>query len=148
MAAFCCLYFNKSVRLSAICFLAGWFVYLCFYFYEILHDSWYYIFSAIIETAIAYALNKRFRLVSYLGYSLIFINLYGYYLFYNGLSPISYDIIYAVITITQVLLLIFRGLLNGVNRSCNHIAVVRFINFDSRYKNREVQNAKKTKEAY
>ena len=92
----------------------------------------YYALSASIELVIAYALNKRFRVVSYLGYSLVFVNFYGLMLYKGGVSPDSYDAIYAIISITQLLFLLMRAIPNGLNRLHPKHFVVRAVNFDSR----------------
>lgn len=131
LAVFGCLLFNKTLRFPAIVFLLGW----CFYFIYLgikpPKDPYYYLVAATIETTIAYLLNNKFRLVSYLGYSLILVNIFGYCLFINEMKPTLYDIIYSIITVSQVLLLISRGLLDGINGSYKYGWAIRFVNFDS-----------------
>lgn len=130
MAAFCGLLFKKETRFASIVFLFGWSIY-----YVITLDLdavYYYAASATIETAIGFTLNKRYRLVSYLGYSLIIVNLYGFYLYENKIQPQSYDIIYAMISTLQILILITRGFVNGNYRTTFEYWLVCIADFDSR----------------
>ena len=85
-----------------------------------------------IEVAIAYSLNRRYRVVAYLGYALLFVNIYGLLLFKNGVGPMSYDVIYAIISVTQFIFLLMRAIPNGLNRLPSKHFVVRAVNFDSR----------------
>jgi len=106
LAAFCGLYFNKKTKLASELFLFGWAFY--FLFTIDLSATLYYSIAATIEAFIGYMLNKRYRLVSYLSYSLILVNVLGIVLYKNGFQPTYYDIIYAIISIAQVALLIIR----------------------------------------
>jgi len=101
--------------------------------------------SGTIEAAIAYLLNKRYRVIAYLGYLLIFVNFYGLILYNNKIGPLSYDVIYAIISVTQFIFLLARLIPNGLNRLPAKHFVVRAVNFDSRgaydrmYKNTQTQ---------
>lgn len=88
--------------------------------------------AGTIEAVIAYILNKRYRVIAYLGYLLIFVNFYGLMLYKNGIGPLSYDVIYALISVTQFLFLLARAVPNGINRLHTQHFMVRAVNFDSR----------------
>ena len=129
LAGFICLLFNKNTRFAAFVFLAGWALYLLLTIGA--SASFYYVASATIEVSIAYILNTKYRAVSYLGYSLILVNMYGLFLYKNGIGPISYDAAYALISITQFMFLLARAILNGIRLPTKHF-MVRAVNFDSR----------------
>ena len=142
LAGFTCLLFNREVRFAASVFLSGWLIYLVVTI-DIPY-ALYFCASATIETAIAGILNARYRLISYLGYSLILVNFAGLLLHINGIK-VYYDFVYAIISITQFLLLLARAIPNGVGRLHIKHLVVRAVNFDSRgaydrmYKNSNAQ---------
>ncbi len=142
LAAFCGLYFNKKTKLASELFLLGW----AFYFLFTIDSSatLYYSITATIEAFIGYMLNKRYRLVSYLSYTLILVNVLGIVLYKNGFQSTYYDIIYAIISIAQVVLLITRATGYGGCGFCfKHIMDV-IADFDSRkardtmYKNQAI----------
>ena len=130
LAGFSCLLFNKETRFAAFVFLTGWAVYFIFTYGAA--SSTYYIASATIEAVIAYVLNNKYRVVAYIGYLLILVNIYGLALIKNKVGPISYDMIYAVLSITQFLFLLARAIPNGINRLHTEHFMVRAVNFDSR----------------
>ena len=130
LAGLVCLLFNKNTRIAASIFLAGWVVYL-FIFIDS-SSSIKYMACGTIEFSIAYALNKRYRAIAYLGYSLIFVNMYGLVLIKVKSEPITYDVIYAIISVIQFLFLLMRALPNGLNRLHTQHFMVRAVNFDSR----------------
>lgn len=130
LAAFCGLYFNGRTKLAAELFLFGWAFY--FVFTIELSATLYYSLTATIEAVIGFMLNKRYRLISYLNYSLILVNLFGLVLYKNGFQATSYDIIYAIISIAQVLLLIIRALGYGRDRIYFKCFMDNLVNFDSR----------------
>ena len=129
-AGFLLLLTSNMTRDAALIFLVGWVVYLVVTIGA--SNSVYFVASGTIETAIAFYLNKRYRLVSYLGYSLLLVNVFGYFLYVNGISRGLYDLVYAIISVTQFLFLLARAIPNGLNRLHRKHFVVRAINFDSR----------------
>jgi hypothetical protein len=143
LAGLTCLLFSKETRFAALVFLCGWAVY--FVTTISASTSLYYIASATIEAAIAYTLNARYRAAAYLGYSLILVNIFGLFLYWMKMPALSYDIIYAIISVTQFSLLLARANLDGLSRLHNKHFVVRAVNFDSRgaydrmYKNSTAQ---------
>ena len=130
LAGFSCLLLFKAVRFPAIIFIAGWLFYLVFIID--IATQYKYMACGTIELSIAYALNSRFRVVSWLGYLLILVNVYGLILFKSGYSPLTYDVIYAIISITQFIFLLARLSPNGLNRLPAKHFMVRLVNFDSR----------------
>ena len=130
MAGFVCLIFSRQTRFASTTFLSAWVIYLLVTID--VSATFYYGASATIELTVAYLLNKRYRAVSWLGYSLILVNVYGLILYMNGADPLSYDVIYAIISVTQFLFLLARALPNGLNRLHTQHFMVRAVNFDSR----------------
>jgi hypothetical protein len=129
LAGFTCLLFNKETRVAAFVFLVGWVVYLLTTIgidYE-----FYFLVSATIETAIAYVLNNKYRAVSWLGYTLIPVNIIGLKLHIHDIG-VYYDVAYAIISVTQFLFLMARAIPNGINRLHTEHFLVRAVNFDSR----------------
>ena len=136
IAGFTCLLFNKNTRGAAGVFLIGWALYL--FFILDAPSSYKYLSCATIETVIAFILNAKYRLLSYIGYSLTIVNAYGLFLIGTGRMPVTYDVIYAVLAITQFLLLLARAMPNGINRLHPKSFVVRVINFDKRQAHNKV----------
>jgi hypothetical protein len=139
---FTCLLFNRGTKGAAGVFLVGWALYL--FFILDAPSSYKYICCATIETVIAFILNAKYRLVSYIGYSLTIVNVYGLFLIGTGRMPITYDVIYAVLAVTQFLLLLARAMPNGINRLHPKSFVVRVVNFDSRQACNRVHKKLKT----
>lgn len=143
LAGFACLLFYKDTRSASVAFLLGWAV----YFTVVLgaNEVNYYALSGAIELSIAYYLNSRFRLVSYLGYSLLVLNFIGFLCHESTTNESYYDAIYAVIAIAQFLILQLRVFADGISRLSSEHFVVRAVNFDSRgaygrmYKNTQTQ---------
>ena len=138
-----CLLLSRSAKGAAGVFLIGWAFYLLFIIDA--PSSYKYISCATIETAIAFILNTKYRLVSYIGYSLTIVNVYGLFLISAERMPITYDLIYAVLAVTQFLLLLARAMPNGINRLHPKSFVVRVVNFDSRQTHNRVCKKLKTK---
>jgi hypothetical protein len=130
LAGFVCLLSRRNTKLAAATFLTAWAVYILITLDA--SATFYYGAAATIELTVAYLLNKRYRVVSWLGYSLILVNIYGLILYRNGIGPITYDVIYAIISVTQFLFLLVRVAPNGLNRLHPQHFVVRAVNFDSR----------------
>ena len=130
LAGFACLLLSERTRLAACVFLAGWAIYSLLVFDAPVYV--YYVAVGTIEATMAYILNKRFRVVAYLGYSLIIVNIYGLLLYKNGISPLSYDVIYALISITQFMFLLIRALPSGISGLHSKHILVRCTDFDSR----------------
>lgn len=129
VVALCGLYFNKQTSKAAEALLLGW----AFYIAVTLHlpTEYYYAITALVELIIAYKLNLKYRLVSYMNYSLILVNLYGILLFKHGIQPESYDEIYEIVSIAQLLLLVLR-LSHGRIRLPLQCVMDYLVNFDSR----------------
>lgn len=145
MAGFACLLFNKNTFFASSMFICGWIMYFPLTTGQ--DASYYYAASAGIELSIGYILNNKYRLVAYINYTLIFVNIYGLLLFKMKVSPISYDIIYALLSVTQFLILIIRANLNGIYRLPEQCWLVRLLYFDSRQTRVIMCKSKTTKEA-
>ena len=145
LAGFTCLLFNKETRFASMVFLFGWAVYLTMFIdAESTHK---YMACATIEASIAYALNNKYRIVSYIGYSLIFVNIYGLILIKIKMLPVSYDIIYAILSVLQITFLVARVNLNGIYRLPEQCWLVRLVNYDSCKTRAIMYKSKTTKEA-
>jgi hypothetical protein len=129
LAGITCLYFNNNTKYASSVFLLGWAFYLLLTIG--IEYNFYFVVCATIETAIAVLLNQRYRLISYLGYSLLLLNIIGLILHVNGVR-FYYDFAYALISVTQFMLLLARAFPDGVNRLHTKSFVVRAVNFDSR----------------
>ncbi len=129
MAGYTCLFFNTKTKEAATAFILGWSVY-CVFVYGC-GVAYYFALSAMIETAIAYSLNKRYRLVSYISYSLILVNMAGLIMELYGIKLV-YDVVYAILAVAQFLLLLARMVLDGNDRANYKWFIVRCVNFDSR----------------
>lgn len=145
LAGFTCLLFFRETRFASSVFLSGWIVYLVSTIG--MEYKFYFLASATIETAISYTLNKKHRLVSWLGYSLILVNISGLILHIYGIK-LYYDVTYAVISVTQFLLLLARLLPSGILRLSEQCWLVRLINFDSGQARGIMCKNKATKEAH
>ena len=119
MAAVCCLFIVPKLRYPAYIFVCSWVTYYIFLIniLESPFEDYYFAGSALIEFFIGWALNKGFKLVSLLSYSLILVNFIGYCFHYYELDQFYYIVIYAIIEILRILVLIARGLLDGVDKN-------------------------------
>lgn len=130
MAGFACLFFNKNVKYPALIFIMSWVLYIALFLDA--PASYKYIACATIETTIGCLLIYRHRLVACLAFSLIAANLLGLMLYEYGYKPASYDLLYAIISVMQFVLLTIRALPNGFNKLPYQYIVVRLVDFDSR----------------
>ena len=123
------LYFNRETKFAASAFLIGWAVYIVI----VLGTNFehYFILSAIIELAIAYTLNHKYKHVSYVSYLLILVNVAGLILHINGIKD-YYNHVYAVLSVYQFTLLIGRLILNGIHRRSIQRSAFCGGNYDSR----------------
>ncbi len=129
LAGFSCLFFRRETRYSAAAFLIGWFVYIALILG--LSEINYYALSATVELCIAYALNKRHRIVSYIGYSLVLFNCAGFLSHWLYINFVGFDLIYALLSTTQFLFLLARATPNGIGKLHSKHIVVRCLNYDS-----------------
>jgi hypothetical protein len=129
LVGFACLYLNKNTKFASSVFLLGWAFYLLIIIG--IEYNYYFLASATIETSIAVILNKRYRLISYISYCLLLLNIAGLVMHINDVK-FYYDFTYAVLSVSQFLLLLARAVPNGINRLHSEHFVVRAVNFDSR----------------
>lgn len=139
MATVCCLFIVPRLRYPAYIFVCSWITYYIFLIniIESPYEEYYFAGCALIEFFIGWALNPRFKLVSMFSYSLILVNFLGYALHYNDLDQFYYIVLYAIIETLRILVLIARGLLDGVDKSYWRLRfrfganfLVRSIDFD------------------
>ena len=128
MAGFLCLFFVPECRQASTAFLIGWIVYLVA---PVTEDvAFYYSLSATIEFCIAMYILNRYSLLAYIGLFLVLVNIYGLFLYMLHVSPLSYDVIYAIASILQFILLASRSAQHGVIRLCVKRVMVFAFNFD------------------
>ncbi len=144
MAGYTCLFFNDKTKEAATAFILGWCVYIGFVYG--CGVTYYFALSAIIETAIAYKLNKRYRLVSYISYSLILVNMVGLIMNLYGVKFV-YDVVYAILAVAQFILLLARMVFDGSGRANYKWFIVRCVNFDSRKTYATMRKNQPTKKA-
>ncbi len=135
MAATCCLFFIPLTRYAFFILMCAWVSYLSFV--QGMPGEFYFAFVGLLDLFIGWSFNKRYRIASYLSYSLIFIGLFGFYCWWYGLSEFYYELLYAIIEVIRIISLIARGLLDGVNKnkwrcggSISKYLLVRYVDFD------------------
>ena len=129
MAGLLCLFFDSECRQASTAFLIGWAVYLSLYL-NIDIAYYYYALSATIELSISLYLINKYKWLSYIGFFLVALNIYGIFLYVLHVSPLSYDVIYAIASILQFILLASRSAQHGVIRLCVKRVMVFAFNFD------------------
>ncbi len=128
IAGFILLLFNDKTRLAAAIFVVSW----AFYVLVVIESSatTYYAQAATIELLIGYALNKRFRLVSWLSYLLVALNLYGLLVHFEHVGRDIYVYACAIVSVVRFLLLLARAIPNGICRLHGKCFMVRCLNYD------------------
>ncbi len=127
LVGFVGLFFNIKTKEAAKTFFIGWGVYLVAVYGT--DFRYYFLLSATIELVIAYRLNTRYRVVSYISYSLMLVNVFGLILHINGIKW-YYDFVYALLSMIQFLLLLARTIPNGICRLHGKCFMVRCLNYD------------------
>ena len=137
IGAFTALLFPEQSRFAAKIILLFYLVYFIF----VIDADWdnYYLYSATLDTIIGVMLYRRYRVVAILSFSLIIVNYIGYLLSLNYYEPTIYDSMYLIITLLQIIMLIIRGLLNGIDRPHNFNTLVFFVDFDSNQNRVKIQ---------
>lgn len=129
------MYWYKASSKGAFILLCGYFVYSLLVFIDIPADSYNYYYScaSFINLVVGYILQKHNKCAAVCSYALVFINIYGSYLWYQYLPPDNYDNISLVVLLIQLITITPRGLLNGLRRDKVHRehALAKPTSFDS-----------------
>jgi hypothetical protein len=137
IGAFIALLFFEQSRVAAIIIL----IFNVIYFNFVIDAEWdcYYLYSAALDTAIGVILYSRYRVVAILSFSLIIVNYIGYLLSLNYYESTIYDNIYLTIIALQIIMLIFRGLFDGIDRAYKFRPMVFLVHFDSNKNHAKIQ---------
>jgi len=119
MVALCFLCFNKASFWGAFTLYSAYSVYSVFIIP--LPDIYYYSCTATITFIVGLILQRHYFVAAICSYSLVLVNVLGYWLYENMYDPLLYDNIYAIILIIQAASLLPRGLLNGLRRNNQHL---------------------------
>ena len=129
------MYWYKASSKGAFILMCGYFVYSLLVIYDIPAESYIYYYScaALINLVVGYLLQRTNKLAAMCSYALVFINIYGSYLWYQYLPPDNYDNISLVVLLIQLITITPRGLINGLkrNRFYSKYFVVESHGFDS-----------------
>ena len=126
------MYFYKASSKGAFIILCGYFVYSLLVIYDIPAESYIYYYScaSLINLVVGYFLHKVNKLAALCSYSLVFINIYGAYIWYQYLPHDNYDNISLVVLLVQLITITPRGLINGLRRDSKY-TVAKPHGFDS-----------------
>lgn len=106
------LLFNKASQKDAFV------LFVAYSFYEIkivdLDAIYYYSCASLLNLIVGLILHHKNKLAAICAYSLIFVNLLGFYIWYQYLPSTIYDNISLVILIAQLITILPKGLLNGL----------------------------------
>lgn len=142
------LFLFKRTRYASFVYLVPYIVYLCLYSKGLIPDSRYHAISATLNTFIFILLfrgyeytgiNNIFNLHKYsinqkvglLSFSLVFVNLIGYWRYENGLIATIYNSDYRFIVSVQIFLLYIGNMKDAwVDRRDHQRALVRLTDID------------------
>lgn len=106
------LLFNKASRTDAFILL------LAYSIYQLkivnLDAIYYYSCTSFLNLCVGLVLHHRNKCAAICSYSLIFVNLLGFFMWYQYLPPNIYDNISLFILIIQLITITPKGLLNGL----------------------------------
>jgi len=83
---------------------------------------YYYSCASLLNLCVGLVLHHQNNSAAICSYSLIFVNMLGFFLWYQYLHPLVYDNISLVILIIQLIAIMPKGLLNGIGRNIQHSA--------------------------
>jgi hypothetical protein len=137
IGAFIALLFFGESRRAAFIIL----VFNIIYYNFIINMDWdsYYVYAASLNTVLGVILYSKYRVVAILSFSLILVNYTGYLLSFYRYETAVYDNICLTIIALQIIMLIFRGPLGGVDISYKFRHVVFLVDFDSNKNHAKIQ---------
>lgn len=84
---------------------------------------YYYSCAGLLNLIVGLVLQKDYNSTAMCSYSLVVVNLVGYFIYEKGYDPVLYDNISAIILIIQLSSLLPKGLLNGFGHNNKHSMV-------------------------
>lgn len=121
MVTLCFLCFNKASFWGAFTLYSSYSVYSVFIIP--LQDIYYYSCAATLTFIVGLILQRYYFVAAICSYSLVLVNIVGYWLYENYYEPALYDNISAIILLIQLSSLLPKGLLNGLRRNYKHSLV-------------------------
>ncbi len=132
VASFVALLSVKASRSGAFTMLIASMVY--YPFIADLPAIYYYSCAATLNLFVGLILHRKYKYAALCGYALVFVNLYGFFIWYQYISPVSYDIISGVVLIMQLLFLLPSGVIDCVRgyTGFNKYSLAKSDDFDSK----------------
>ncbi len=95
---------------------------------------YYYSCTATLNLLVGLILHRKYKYAAVCGYALVFVNLYGFFIWHQYISPVSYDIISGVVLIMQLLFLLPSGVVDCVRgyTGFNKYSLAKPDDFDSK----------------
>jgi hypothetical protein len=99
-------------------------LFVAYSFYQLfivdLGAIYYYSCTSLLNLSVGLVLHHKNKYAAICSYSLIFVNILGFFLWYQYLPPTIYDNISLVILIIQLITITPKGLLNGFRYNIQH----------------------------
>ena len=96
-----------------------------------LHPFYYYSICSLINLITGALLQDKYFKSAMCSYLLVFVNIYGYLIWYNYIPPISYDMLSAVVVIAQLIGIFPDELYDGIHRALKQFRMARRTCFDN-----------------
>lgn len=124
------LLFVRASRYGALILLIDQLSYLLF-ISDISAEA-YYSLSATINILAGFALHKKYKLSAICSYCLVFINIYGYGLWYLYYPPLSYDVVTSLVVVIQLIGILPSDNLDRIRRLYDKYIVAKRLGFNRR----------------
>ena len=121
--------FSKTSNLGAFILLSEQLFY--YLFVVDIAPFIYYSLCATINILVGILLQNKYLKSAICSYLLSFVNIYGYFLWYNYHSPISYGMLSAVIVVAQLMGIFPDGIYDRVHRAFNKLRLANRASFDN-----------------
>jgi len=139
------LLFNKASRVDAFILITAYIIYQSFV--VDLSAVYYYSIAASLNLIVGLVIHSRNKYAAMCSYSLIFVNVFGYFLWYQYYDPDIYDNISLSILALQIITILPKGLLNGLGNIIKYIMAKSpiFNSIQSRVTMHKINSFKKTR---
>ena len=117
----CFLCFNKASFWGAFTLYVAYCIYAPFVIP--MAAIYYYSCAATLNLIVGLILQRCYFVASMCSYSLVVVNVFGFWLWHKGYDPDLYDNISAIILLIQLSSLLPKGLLDGLRRINKHLMV-------------------------
>lgn len=135
--------------LKRVAITAAFILFIAYFFYDRyiidLDGVYYYSCSALLNLLTGMVLQLINKPAAICSYMLVHLNVLGFFLWYNYYPPDIYDNIAIVILVAQLILILPKGLINGLGYNSKHI-MAKSGGFDGTKTRITVHKDKKTKE--